>query len=364
VDSTGNVFVADTGNNRIQKFDKSGNFLLTFGTQGSGNGQFSLPFGVAVDSTGNIFVADAGNNRIQKFDKSGNFLLTFGTQGSGNGQFNSPEGIAVDSTGNIFVADTSNNRVQKFDNNGNFLLTFGTQGSGNGQFNSPKGVAVDSTGNVFVADTSNDRVQVFFPAILVPSVTDVTPKDIPAGSPDTPITITGNNFLPSSQVFLDTYQLSVISTSPHKLTSVIPAKFLTKPSTANIRVVNPLGGSASKPAVVVVQSVQMPKITVPVTPAPTISKVSGQLQVTVTLANIGNAPATGVKVTAALLNSTATVTPVPITVGTIAAGQQVTVILNFPTSAAASGTKPFLGLNFTSTAGGSGTAFVRCAPVP
>src|SRR3989304_4859767 len=75
------------------------------------------------------------------------FLLSFGTLGSGDGQFHDPSGVAVDSGGNIYVADTVNNRIQKFDSNGNFLLSFGSFGSGDGQFNSPFGVEVDSGGN-------------------------------------------------------------------------------------------------------------------------------------------------------------------------------------------------------------------------
>src|SRR3972149_6699925 len=136
-------------------------FLFKFGTDGSGDGEFADPQGVAVDSTGNIYVADTDNDRIQKFNSNGNFILTFGTLGFGNGQFDGPQGVAVDSTGNIYIADTFNNRIQKFDSNGNFILTFGTLGFGNGQFDNPSGVAVDSSSNIYVADTFNNRIQVF-----------------------------------------------------------------------------------------------------------------------------------------------------------------------------------------------------------
>jgi len=165
VDSSGNIYVADTGNARIQKFDSNGNFILKFGTVGSDIGQFAFPFGVAVDSTGNIYAADSGNDRIQKFDSNTNFIFKFGTNGSGDGQFAFPGDIAVDSSGNIYVADTGNSRIQKFDSNGNFILKFGTFGSGNRQFMSPNGVAVDSSGNIYVADsgedTDNHRIQKF-----------------------------------------------------------------------------------------------------------------------------------------------------------------------------------------------------------
>jgi DNA-binding beta-propeller fold protein YncE len=84
------------------------------GIQGSGNGQFNGPAGVAVDGSGHVFVAELSNNRIQKFDSSGKFLTTWGIPGSGDGQFNEPETVAVDGSGNVFVTDFLNNRIEKF----------------------------------------------------------------------------------------------------------------------------------------------------------------------------------------------------------------------------------------------------------
>jgi DNA-binding beta-propeller fold protein YncE len=106
-----------------QVFHSNGVFQSTFGSNGTGNGQFSFPFGIAVDGGGNIYVADAFNNRVQVFDSGGAFQSTFGSFGSGNGQFNSPIGIAVDSGGNIYVADSDNNRVQVFNSSGVFVST-------------------------------------------------------------------------------------------------------------------------------------------------------------------------------------------------------------------------------------------------
>ncbi len=161
VDTAGNVYVADTSSDRIQKFDSGGVLISTWGSSGNGNGQFSNPYGVAVDSTGNVYVADTGNNRIQKFNSSGVFISTWGSFGSGNGQFYYPQGVAVDSTGNVYVADTTNNRIQKFDSAGVFITKWGSPGSGDGQFGPPSGVAVDSTGNVYVTDGANHRIQKF-----------------------------------------------------------------------------------------------------------------------------------------------------------------------------------------------------------
>src|SRR5713226_3775049 len=78
-------------------------FVTKWGSFGSGDGQFNLPDGLGVDSSGNVYVADAGNSRIQKFTSGGAFITKWGGLGSGDGQFNIPEGVAVDSSGNVYV---------------------------------------------------------------------------------------------------------------------------------------------------------------------------------------------------------------------------------------------------------------------
>jgi len=161
VDVDGNVYVADLGNQRIQKFNSSGAFLIEWGSSGSGDGQFFNPFDATVDPAGNVYVADASNHRIQKFDSNGTFLLKWGSNGAADGQFTNPRGVTVDLAGNVYVADTDNHRIQKFDSSGAFLTKFGSFGSADGQFSNPQGVVVDSAGNVYVADTANHRIQVF-----------------------------------------------------------------------------------------------------------------------------------------------------------------------------------------------------------
>ncbi|HEX5374705.1 MAG TPA: 6-bladed beta-propeller, partial [Solirubrobacterales bacterium] len=161
IDSSGNLWIADCENNFVQKFDSAGKWLSLFGSEGSGNGQFSCPSGLAIDSTGNLWVVDRENNRVQKFNSKGEYVSKFGSGGSGNGQFNFPQGIAIDSTGNIWVADSGNDRVQKFNSKGEYVSKFGSSGSGNGQFAGPVGIAINSSGALLVTDEGNSRVQKF-----------------------------------------------------------------------------------------------------------------------------------------------------------------------------------------------------------
>jgi hypothetical protein len=157
LDASGNVFVADWGNLRIQKFDHTNTFLTAFGSPN--NAQFKNPLGVAADGSGNVFVVE--EHVIEKFTNTGTFQLAWGSPGSALGQFDFPMAVAVDGSGNVFVADFANERVQVFDNSGTLLTVWGSRGSGNGQFEGPQSIAVDGSGNVFVADLGNTRIEKF-----------------------------------------------------------------------------------------------------------------------------------------------------------------------------------------------------------
>lgn len=166
VDSDGNVYVADNANQRIQKFDLTGTFLLQWGSNGRGDGQFLSPIGITVDKQGNVYVIDDSRDDVQKFDSNGTFLLKWGSHGSRDGQFNYTGNLEIDSQGNVYVADFSNHRVQKFDSQGIFLTKWGTFGEDPGQFNDPVGIAIDPQGNVYVAELAahppyTHRVQIF-----------------------------------------------------------------------------------------------------------------------------------------------------------------------------------------------------------
>ncbi len=162
-DAAGNLYVADSGNNKIVKFTSQGGFLDEFGTFGSADGQFRSPTDVAVDGAGNIYVADLGNDRIQKFNSSFGFVAKWGSEGEGDGQFDGPEGIATDAAGTVYVADQFNDRIQVFSSAGAFLGKFGQfeLGECEGHFSGPSDVETDAAGRVYVTDTGNDRIQVF-----------------------------------------------------------------------------------------------------------------------------------------------------------------------------------------------------------
>jgi len=157
VDGSGHVYVGDDGGGRVEKFDAAGGFLANISTPTS---SLYTP-GVAVSSSGDVYVSDVGFGRIDKFAADGTLLGSFGSYGSGPGQFGDPIGVAVASSGDVYVVDNTLDRVQKFDANGNFLASYGTAGSGDGQFNSPFAIAVSGSGNVYVADYGNNRVQEF-----------------------------------------------------------------------------------------------------------------------------------------------------------------------------------------------------------
>ena len=134
VDSSNNVYVADTVNYRVEKFDRSGNYLTQWGSSGTSNGQFDNPSGIAVDSSNNVYVVEKTIIAFRSSTATAIYLTQWGSPGSGNGQFVYPYGIAVDSSNNVYVIDQGNYRIEKFDSNGNYLTQWGSYGSGNGQF--------------------------------------------------------------------------------------------------------------------------------------------------------------------------------------------------------------------------------------
>ena len=170
IDASKNVWVTDTGNNRVEGFSSTGAFLYEFGLPGETTGKLKEPTGIAIDSSGNVWVADRGNNRVQKFAPSGEFKQAIGKSGFENGQFMTYESgttyqmwLAFDSGGHLWVTDGGNNRVQEFSSSGTYMSKFGNAfgevSSENGKFANPAGIAVDSSGNLWVVDSGHSRVQ-------------------------------------------------------------------------------------------------------------------------------------------------------------------------------------------------------------
>ena len=232
-DSSGDVYVADYGNNRIDEFSPAGAFIKAYGWgvsdgasqfetctttcqvggDGGGGGELNQPQGVATDSSGDVYVADSGNHRIDEFSPAGAFIKAYGWgvsdgqarfemctttcraggEGGGAGELFGPWGVAIDPSGDVYVSDSA--RIDEFSAAGAFIRAYGWGvadgasqfetctstcqlgylGSGAGQFYTPTGVATDSSGDVYVAELDLYRIDVFSPAgalcAAAPSIT-------------------------------------------------------------------------------------------------------------------------------------------------------------------------------------------------
>jgi YD repeat-containing protein len=153
------MWVADTGNNRLQKFGPTGTFANKLASEGSEAGKVKEPTAVALGPGGSVWVADAGNNRVEEWNSSLGFVRQFGSEGTGNGQFKRPAALDVDSSGNVWVADQNNQRLQEFTETGAYVAQLG--GSAQLAFSGPMGLATDGKGSVWVTDTDHNRVQKF-----------------------------------------------------------------------------------------------------------------------------------------------------------------------------------------------------------
>ena len=208
IDSNGDIYVVDSGNSKIKKFDSNGKLLLSWGSAGSGNGQFVHPDGIVV-GVNYVYIADTGNARIQIFDKNGTFVYAWGGYGDTPGMFHTPTAMVFDKNGELFVTDSGrdtiqifdshymftdeirpllteggnfsgtngividsqsnfyapaiDNKILKFSDSGDFINFFGSGGIEKGRFDNPNAIALDLNGNFYVADTNNHRIQKFDP---------------------------------------------------------------------------------------------------------------------------------------------------------------------------------------------------------
>jgi DNA-binding beta-propeller fold protein YncE len=163
-DPSGDTYVADTANDRVQEFGPSGNYLRTFGVSARSPGALTAPSGVASDPAGGLYVSDTVGNRIERFSPGGETLAeVWNSAGVGGIGFDSPAGIAVDPRGSVYVADTGNARVAHLWGEGTFLSELG-EGFGQSELPGVQSVAVDpTTGFQFLADAAHNRVLGFGP---------------------------------------------------------------------------------------------------------------------------------------------------------------------------------------------------------
>jgi uncharacterized protein (TIGR03437 family) len=226
IDGAGNVYIADSSNNRIRKVSAAGiiTTVVGSGTAGlAGDGgpaaaaQLSNPLAVAVDGSGNLYISDSGNNRIRKVAANGGLISTIAGNGSGGdggpalvAQLQNPQGLAIDGQGNFFFADSGNSRVREISSSGVISTVAGTGGfayagdcaaAASAQVSFPADVAVDAAGNIFIADTGNFAVRRLQPVsrpTLVCGVADAASESVLPVTPGKIVVIYGTAIGPSS----------------------------------------------------------------------------------------------------------------------------------------------------------------------
>ena len=159
----GSFYVVDSLNHRVQRFDRDHTFLGEWGRHGSGDGQFLLPYALAIARDGNVLVTDILRGDIQRFDPNGTFLGAFDGSTGPDGTLTGPGSIAIDAAGRVYVGESDANRVRVFDLDGTQIGVLGEGGPDFGGFNGPVDIAIDEQGYAHVADAFNNRILVFNP---------------------------------------------------------------------------------------------------------------------------------------------------------------------------------------------------------
>lgn len=162
ITSSGTVVVSDGLNHRIQELTVDGRCLKSVGKKGKGNLQFNQPKGITIDNdTGNLYITEYANHRVQVLDPDLNYFSTIGGSGSAPGRFSNPYTTAFDSLGHLYVADYGNHRIQKFTSDGRCMGIFGSKGSGQGELLNPVGIAIDDNDILYVTERYNHRISMF-----------------------------------------------------------------------------------------------------------------------------------------------------------------------------------------------------------
>lgn len=165
VGPNGDLYLVDGVNNRILVISRNGNRNYSFGKGGRGAGEFVRPLGIDISADGKVFIADTGNHRIQAFDSAGNFLYLFNVRtGPGEKPADPVDVLASEINNYLYVSDNDNHKIRVFSRNGGFEFEWGKFGEGPGEFRYPGMLAVNQFNQVFVVDVLNTRVQVFDPS--------------------------------------------------------------------------------------------------------------------------------------------------------------------------------------------------------
>lgn len=225
----GNVYVADTWNHRIQVFTPDGEFIRTWGQLGQLDAaqlpsDFWGPRDVAVGPDGLVYVADTGNKRIQVFTAAGEYVRTIGSSGSGAGQLNEPVGLAVHSDGRVFVADTWNRRVQVFNGFGQYLTSWVVSAWYGDQGNRPYLALDEARGQLYVTDPDAGRILVYdLNGLLLGSFGQVGSLEIPLGNTQFNV-VGGVAISPNGDVYIvDAGAARLLRFSPWDEIAIAPA---------------------------------------------------------------------------------------------------------------------------------------------
>lgn len=153
IDKEDSLYITDFGNNRVCKFDSNklnsdtGPFVFSFGKKGIKEGELLGPEGITGDEFGNLYIVDSGNGRVVKFDKEGKFMLSMGKLGREEGELIQPVDVALDKDSNIWITDSGNRRIQQFDSSGNLLLSLRFSN----EKGEPRGIAIGSKGDIYIS---------------------------------------------------------------------------------------------------------------------------------------------------------------------------------------------------------------------
>ncbi len=159
----GSLYVADSGNHRVQVLSRRGEFIRQWGGRGKDPGRFENPVDVAVARDGSVYVSDFDLDCVQKFAPDASFILAWGRSGQADCEFDGPSGLGIGPDGRVYVADFYNHRIQVFDGSGAHVRTLGNEGHGICELYYPTDVELRADGVLLVADAYNQRIQALTP---------------------------------------------------------------------------------------------------------------------------------------------------------------------------------------------------------